>query len=111
MNEFICTKSSEEDLKFKIKGKALMLLHSGKVGENFWKKEFLFSYKLSKDKNYLNKGIFSIFTFVENKDKNIIQTGKFYELEIICNAKKNKKGHWVNNLDIVSVKEITKEDC
>lgn len=104
-NNLILTKASEKDVKLSLDCKALALLHSGKVGDNLWKKEFLCSYQAGDNKQYLKKGVFSLFTKEENKDIILIQTGKLYHLDIICNAKK-AKNHWVNNLDIVKIEEI-----
>jgi len=105
VNSFILTKSSEKDAKLIVECKALALLHSGQVGENIWKKEFLCSYQAGENKQYLKKGIFSLFTKKEHKDMILIKTGKMYRLEIICNAKK-AKNHWVNNLDITKIEEL-----
>ena len=104
-NSLILTKASESDVKFSLDCKALALLHSGKIGDNIWKKEFLCSYQAGDNKQYLKKGVFSLITKEEHKDKILIQTGKMYHLDIICNAKK-AKNHWVNNLDIVKIEEL-----
>lgn len=104
-NDIILTKAAKDDAKFCIKCKALALLHSGKIGSNLWKKEFLCSYQAGENKQYLKKGIFSLFTKEEDKNIILIQTGNMYNLEIICNAKK-AKNHWVNNLDIIKIEEI-----
>ena len=105
MDNIILTKAAKNDVRLCLECKALALLHSGKVGENLWKKEFLCSYKAGENKQYLKKGVFSLFTKEEHKDTVLIQTGKMYYLEVICNAKK-AKNHWVNNLDIVKIQEI-----
>lgn len=104
-NDYILTKAAKEDFKFCVECKALALVHSGKIGENLWKKEFLCSYKAGENKQYLKKGIFSLFTKEEHKDITLIQTGKMYYIEVIINAKK-AKNHWVNNLDIITIKEL-----
>lgn len=104
-NSLILTKAAPDDVKFSLDCKALALLHSGKVGENLWKKEFLCSYQAGDNKQYLKKGVFSLFTKEEHKNITLIQTGKMYHLDIICNAKK-ARNHWVNNLDIVKIVEL-----
>lgn len=104
-NSIILTKAAKDDAKLCIKCKALALLHSGKVGDSLWKKEFLCSYQAGENKQYLKKGVFSLFTKEEHKGITLIQTGNMYRLEIICNAKK-AKNHWVNNLDIVKIEEL-----
>lgn len=104
INDYILTKADKNDVKLCLECKALALVHSGQIGENVWKKEFLCSYQAGNKKQYLKRGIFSLFTSKENKNIPIIQTGKMYYLEIICNAKK-AKNHWVNNLDIIKVEE------
>lgn len=104
-NSLILTKAAKDDAKFCVECKALALLYSGKVGKNLWKKEFLCTYQAGENKQYLKKGVFSLFTKEEYKGITLIQTGNMYRLEIICNAKKAKK-HWVNNLDIIKIEEL-----
>lgn len=104
-NDLILTKAASSDPKFVVECKALALLHSGRVGENIWKREFLCSFQTGENKQYLKRGVFSLFTNEKNKEEILIQTGKMYRFEIICNAKR-AKSHWVNNLDIVKIEEI-----
>lgn len=104
-NKIILTKASDSDFKFIVECKVLALLHSGKVGDNIWKKEFLCSFQAGENKQYLKKGVFSLFTKEEDKEIMLIKTGKMYRFNIICNAKK-AKNHWVNNLDIIKIEEI-----
>ena len=43
-NNLILTKAADTDVKLSLDCKALALLHSGKIGNDIWKKEFLCSY-------------------------------------------------------------------
>lgn len=111
-DNLIVTKNKSTSSFVLDKCKVLKICFSGKVGD-LWKKEFLISYEVTSpvnNKTYLKKGIISLFTKFEDKDVKLIQTGKFYKFGIILNAKKNSKDKWVNNLDILSVEELTLEE-